>query len=154
SLSRASVWVDTVRQGEMLRQVRGPGVLAPTEIRWVSAQTEGRVERILDRPGAVVEPDTIIVEMSSQDLAQQTEDARFALSAAEADLSKRILRFTDQQLDLQTADTIARAEYESARLQAEAEGALSEHGLIAAIQYRRSELLADQLKFRLEAEQE
>src|SRR5690606_21661035 len=137
-----------------LRQVRGPGVLAPTKIRWVSAQTEGRVERILIGPGAVVEPDTVIVEMSSPDLVQQTEDARFALIAAEADLTEMKLRLNNQQLDLQIAVTHARAEYESARLQAEAEGALSEHGIVAAIQFRRSELLAEQLKFRVEAEQE
>ena len=37
SVSRASVWIDTVRQGEMLRQVRGPGTLVPREIRWIAA---------------------------------------------------------------------------------------------------------------------
>jgi len=154
SVSRASVWVDTVRQGEMLRQVSGPGVLAPTEIRWVSAQTEGRVERILVRPGAAVEPDTVIVEMSSPDLVQQTEEARFALIAAEADLTEMELRLSNRQLDMHIAVATARAEYESAKLQAEAERELIGRGIVSAIQFRRSELLAEQLKFRLEAEQE
>ena len=54
SVSRASVWIDTVRQGEMLRQVRGPGTLVPREIRWIAAESAGRVERVIVRPGAVV----------------------------------------------------------------------------------------------------
>ncbi len=154
SVARASVWVDTVRHGEMLRQVRGPGVLAPREIRWVSAQTEGRVERILVRPGAFVEPDTVIVEMSNPDLVQQTEEARFALVAAEANLTETELQLRNQQLDQRIAVTVARSDYESARLQAEAERQLSERGIVSTIQYRRSELLAEQLKFRVEAEEE
>ncbi len=154
SVARASVWVDTVRQGEMLRQVRGPGVLAPREIRWVSAQTDGRIERIVVRPGAMVESDTVIVEMSNPDLVQQTEEARFALVAAEAELTETELRLRNQQLDQRIAVTVARSEYEGARLQAEAERELSERGIVSAIQYRRSELLAEQLKFRIEAEEE
>ena len=86
SVSRASVWIDTVRQGEMLRQVRGPGTLVPREIRWIAAQSAGRVERVLVRPGAVVEPDTILAEMSNPDLMRQAEEARYELEALKAEL--------------------------------------------------------------------
>jgi len=89
SVARASVWVDTVREGEMLRQVRGPGTLVPREIRWIAAQTDGRVERIVIHPGAVVEPDSVILEMSNPDLVQQAEEARYALEAAEAEFISR-----------------------------------------------------------------
>lgn len=154
TVARASVWVDTVRAGEMLRQVRGPGVLAPREIRWVAAQTDGRVERILVRPGAVVEPDTVIVEMSNPDLVQQTEEARYALEAAEAEFTETELSLRNQQLDQRVEVAVARAEYESARLQAEAEKELAERGIVSTIQYRRSELLAGQRKVRVEAEEE
>jgi len=88
SVARASVWVDTVREGEMLRQVRGPGTLVPREIRWIAAQTDGRVERIVIHPGAVVEPDSVILEMSNPDLVQQAEEARYALEAAYPDPSE------------------------------------------------------------------
>lgn len=152
SVARASVWVDTVREGEMLRQVRGPGTLVPREIRWIAAQTDGRVERIVVRPGAVVEPDTVILEMSNPDLVQQTEEARFALEAAEADLTDTELNLRSQQLDQRAAHAVARAEYESARLQAEAEESLSKEGIVSILQYRRSELLAEQLKVRLDIE--
>lgn len=57
SVERATVWIDTVKRGEMLRQIRGLGTLVLEEIRWLPAQTQGRVEQIILRPGAVVQPD-------------------------------------------------------------------------------------------------
>jgi len=154
SVPRESVWIDTVRAGEMLRQVRGPGRLAPREIRWIAAQTAGRVERIVVRPGAEVKPDTIIVELSNPDLLQQTEESRFALDAAEADLAETELRLRSQQLDQRAAVGVARAEFESARLQAEAERDLAAEGIVPQIQYQRSELLTEQLRLRLEIEED
>jgi HlyD family secretion protein len=154
SVPRASVWVDAVREGEMLRQVRGPGTLVPREIRWVAAQIDGRVDRIVVRPGAVVELDTVLVEMSNPDLMQQTEEARFALEAAEAEFTEAQLRLKSQQLDQRAAHGVARAEYASAQLQADAEKDLSAEGIVPLIQYQRSELLAEQQKLRLEIEEE
>ena len=65
SVERATVWIDTVKRGEMLRQVRGLGTLVPEEIRWIPAQTEGRVERRVLLPGAEVKPDSVILELSN-----------------------------------------------------------------------------------------
>ncbi|MBN1240870.1 MAG: efflux RND transporter periplasmic adaptor subunit [Gammaproteobacteria bacterium] len=154
SVARASVWVDTVREGEMLRQVRGPGVLVPREIRWIPAQTDGRVERVVVRAGAKVERDTVLAELSNPDLMQQTEEARFAVEAAEAELTEMELQLRSQQLDQRAALALARAEYESARLQAEAEKALVEEGIVAMITYQRSELLTEQQRIRVEIEEE
>jgi HlyD family secretion protein len=138
----------------MLRQVRGPGNLVPREIRWISAQTAGRVERILVRPGAAVEPDTVIVELSNTDLQQQTEEARFALAAAEADLVDTEVRLKSQQLDLKAAVGIAGAEYEGARLRAEADAKLFEDRIVAEIDYEISKLSVEQLRLRHEIEEE
>ena len=75
SVDRAAVWVDTVKRGPMLRQVRGLGTLVPEDIRWIAASKEGRVEKIVVRPGAKVQPDTVILELSSPDLEQAALDA-------------------------------------------------------------------------------
>lgn len=152
SVARASVWVDTVREGEMLREVRGPGTLEPREIRWIAAQTDGRVERVIVRPGAVVEADTVLVEMSNPDLMQQTEEARYALDAAQAEFEELKLQLENKQLDQRAALAGARAEYEGARLQAEAEKAAG--SVVPELQYKRSELLAQQLKVRMDIEKE
>jgi HlyD family secretion protein len=149
-----TVWTEKVREGEMLRQTRGPGTLVPREIRWIAAQTDGRVDRVVVRPGAEVEPDTVLVEMSNPDLMQQTEEARFALEAAKAEFTDTELRLKNQELDQRAALGGARADYESARLQAEAEKDLADEGIVSAIDARRSELTAEQLKLRLEIEEE
>jgi HlyD family secretion protein len=149
-----TVWTDKVREGEMLRQTRGPGTLVPREIRWIAAQTDGRVDRLVVRPGAIVEPDTVLVEMSNPDLMQQTEEARFALEAAKAEFTDTELRLRNQELDQRAALGAARADYESARLQAEAEKDLADEGIVSAIDARRSELTAEQRQLKLEIEEE
>src|SRR5881275_2451145 len=65
TVERSAVWVDTVKRGPMLRQVRGLGTLVPQEIRWIPALSEGRVERINVRPGTAVKADTVLVELSN-----------------------------------------------------------------------------------------
>src|SRR5512140_44595 len=77
TVERATVWIDTVKRGPMVRQVRGLGTLtpAPEDIRWVSAQTQGRVEHIVLRPGVPVQPDSVIMELSNEQLQQELQDA-------------------------------------------------------------------------------
>jgi HlyD family secretion protein len=150
SVARASVWIDTVREGEMLRQVRGPGTLVPREIRWIAAQTAGHVERVIVKPGAAVEADTVLVEMTNPELKRDTEEARFALDAAEAELTELRLSLKSQQLDQRASLASARSEYESARLKAEAERAADD--VVPALQVQTSELLTEQRKIRLDIE--
>jgi HlyD family secretion protein len=154
SVPIASVWIDKVQEGEMLRQVRGPGTLVPRGIRWIAAQTDGRVERVVVRPGAVVEPDTVLVELSNPDLKEKTDEARYALEAAEAELAEMEPELASEQLDQRAALAVARAEYESAQLQADAELDLTDEGIVPAIKSKQSQLLAEQLKIRMEIEEE
>src|SRR5262249_40012275 len=81
----ATIWPDTVKRGEMLRQVRGPGTLVPEEIWWISAATDGRIERILVRPGTAVEPDTVLIELHNPELLQGAQDAELQVKAAQAE---------------------------------------------------------------------
>ena len=83
----ASVWTDTVQRGEFLRQVRGPGTLVPTQIRWIAAESNARVERILVKPGARVIADTVILQLSNPEVEDQLLATRSALAAEEADLA-------------------------------------------------------------------
>jgi HlyD family secretion protein len=150
SVTRASVWIDNVREGEMLRQVRGPGTLVPREIRWIAAQSPGRVERVIVKPGAVVKADTVLVEMTNPELLRDAEEARLALDAAQAELAEMKLTLKSQQLDQRAALASAHTEYESARLQAEAEKAAGD--VIPALTAKRSELVAEQRKTQFEIE--
>lgn len=108
SVSRASVWVNSVCEGEMLREVRGPGALVPRDIRWIAAQSSGRVERIVVRPDAVVEVDAVLIEMSNPDLRREAEEARYELDAGKAELTELELNLRSQQLDQRAAVAAAR----------------------------------------------
>ena len=152
TVSRASVIIDTVKQGELLREVRGPGTLAPRTIHWIGAQAEGRIDRVIVRPGAVVEPDTVLVEMSNPDLMQMAEEARFAVESAQAELADLELQLTNKQLDQRAAVASAEAEYEAQRLQAE--GYKQAGDAVAQLTYQRAELLTKQLKVKLDIEKE
>src|SRR5437867_8908572 len=85
SVERGTVWIDTVKRGPMLRQVRGAGTLVPEEIQWVPAATEGRVERIFVQPGAAVTPQTVLLRLSNPELELAVVDAGAAGKAGEAE---------------------------------------------------------------------
>lgn len=152
SVERGTVWTDTVKRGEMLREVRGPGTLVPKAIRWIAAETDARVERIVVKPGARVEADTIILELSNPVVQDQLAAARAEFVAAEASYVARESELESQLLDQRANYAAVQAEYEGARLQAEAEGELASKGIIPRIQFQRSQLAAESLKVRLEIE--
>src|SRR5690606_8873606 len=101
-----------------------------------------------------VDPDTVLVELSNPDLMRQTEEARYELEAARAQLAETELRLKSQQLDQRAALATAEAEYEAARIEAEAHKQLVSDGIVSSIEYQRSELLARQRKIRVDIEQD
>ena len=83
----ATVWRDTVRRGDMVRQVRGPGTLVAEDIRWISAVTQGRVESKLVQPGTQVRAGTVLVTLSNPDVERAALEAQRQLTAAQGDLT-------------------------------------------------------------------
>src|SRR4051812_31309824 len=84
SVDGATVWRDTVKRGPMLRQVRGLGTLVPEDIRWIPSTTQGRVERIILRPGTSVKANDVILELTNPQLEQELHDVELKVRAAEA----------------------------------------------------------------------
>ena len=84
SVEASTVISDTVKQGEMVCNVRGLGTLVPEEIVWIQATTSGRVDKRLVQPGTTVTPDTVIFELSNPELQQQLLDAELQFKSAEA----------------------------------------------------------------------
>lgn len=154
SVERSVLYMDAVQRGPMLLQVRGPGTLVPSEVRWISAATDARIDRILVKPGAAVKPDTVLVEMSNAELAQRVAEARGEVTATEADVAALKVQLQSQVLDQRAVLASAHAQYEGARLEAEAQADLAKEGIIPAIEYRRAELAAEQFKVRLDVERE
>ncbi len=153
-VEKSTIWTDTVKRGEMKREVRGPGILVPKEVRWIAAETTARVERIVVKPGAVVSAETVILELSNPEVLDSVLAARAALTAAQADYAARRMTLESQQLDQKATTASIEADYEASRLQAEAEADLNKKGIISDINYRRTQLTADSLKIRIDIEKE
>ena len=153
-VERDSLWLGTVERGDLLLEVRGPGLLLPSQARWIAAETTARVDRILLKPGAPVEADSVILELTNPEVVEAELAAQSALAAAEAELAAQRMTLESQRLDQKASLASVEAEYESARLQAEADGELAARGITSKIQYRRSQLMLDQLKVRLDIERQ
>src|SRR5262249_46653169 len=84
TVERATMIIDTVKQGEMRVTRRGLGTLVPEENVVVPATTSGRVAKRPVMPGADVTPDTVIIELSSPEVQRDLMDAELAYKSAEA----------------------------------------------------------------------
>src|SRR6478672_6291215 len=85
TLDRSTAVIDTVKRGEMLREVHGNGTLVPQLTRWIPAPADGRVEKILVQAGVEVGAGTVIVELSNPQMQQQAIDAEFQIKTAQAE---------------------------------------------------------------------
>ena len=153
TVERATVWVDTVKRGSMIRQVRGSGTLVPEEIRWIPATTQGRVERIVLRPGAKVTPGTVILELSNPELQQAVTEAQLAFQSAQAAYQNRKAELESALLSQQSQVATIEANYKNAVLTQEANEQLAKDDLISAIALKQSRSAAEELKNRLAIEQ-
>ena len=145
SVQKDTLYVDTVKRGPMMRSVRGPGTLVPVDIRVISAPVDARVERTPLLPGVTVTADTVLLEMSDQQLEQNALEAQSQLKAAEADYDNLKAQLDSQVLGQQAQVTSVKSQCEQAKLQAAADAKLFKEGLLPDITHQLSSLKADQL---------
>lgn len=153
SVDAGTVWPDTVKRGPMLRQVHGLGSLVPEEVVWISAVTDGRVEKIFIQPGTLVRPDTVIMQLSNPTLSQGMLAAEFDLKQAEANLADLNVTLQSTTFDKQAAAAQVSSDYSDARLAADRDQQLSKLGLIPDLDVKLSQSKAKQLEFRNQLEE-
>lgn len=154
SVEKGSIWTDTVKRGEMLRQVRGNGTLVPEQIQFVQSETDGRVERIFVKPGAPVTADTVLLELSNDELKQAAFDAEYQLKAGEAQRTRLKVQLESERLTQKATLATLRSDAEQAELVAEADEALSQQGLVPLLTTKQSRAKANDLKGRVQIEEE
>jgi HlyD family secretion protein len=155
TVERGTIVMDTVKRGEMVLEVRGPGTLVPEDTRFITAVTTGRVEKIHLLPGTTpVEPETIILELSNPDVEIQTLNADRQLTDAESQLVQ--LRTNLNSNRLNQASTVAdlRSQYQDAKRRAEAGAELLKQGLIIPLDQQQAQDKADALAERVKIEDE
>lgn len=148
-VDRGAVWIDRVRRGPMVRDVRGTGMLVPEDIRWIPAVAEGRVERIRLRPGAPVTPETVLLDLDSPELEQAVRDADRQWRVAEAEFANRRAELESALLTTQATLAALASEAREARIDADAEAQLHNEGLTSALSLRTKRARADNLEARL-----
>jgi len=154
TVDRATIWPDEVKRGPMLREVRGLGTLIPEEIRWIPAQTDSRVERIVIRPGAIVKPETIILELSDPQLQKDALDAEYQLKAAEAEYANLRVQVNSELMNQKAAAAAVRSEYEQSKIQHEVDDKLRKEGIGSEVTEKLSQVKEQQLAVRAGLEDE
>ena len=153
SVDRAVVWIDSVKRGPMLRQVRGSGTLVPEDIRWITMQAQGRVERIVLRPGAQVTPDTVILELSNPELEQSVRTAQLDYQSAQAAYTNRKAELESSLLQQEANLANIETQYKQADLDLKANEELYKEKLISLLTLEQKRGLEKDLKNRLSVEQ-
>jgi HlyD family secretion protein len=153
TVESGTAYIDTVKRGPMIRQVRGLGILVPEDIRWIPAATDGRVERIVVYPGTPVTPDTVILELVNPTQTQALLEAEQQLNGADAQLANLRVTVANELLAQEAAAGQVRAEYRQAKLQAEADAELAKEGLVSSLTAKLSQVRSDNLGVRDEIEQ-
>ena len=154
TVDRATIWPDEVKRGPMLREVRGLGTLVPEDIRWIPAQTNATVERIVLRPGATVHPNSVILELSDPQLQRDLLDAGYLLKGAEADYANLKVQVNSQLMNQKSTEASVRSDYEQARLQHDVDVKLMKEGIQSSHVEELSRVKEDQLAIRLQLEAE
>ena len=145
---RASLWIDTVQQGQMLREVRATGTLVPRSTRWLAAATAAQVEQILIWPGAAVKPDTVLMKLSNPAVEDALRNAQAQVAAAQADVAAKRAELRSQLLDQRSALAQAESDYASAKVKADADAKAATLHLIPDVQFRQGQIALKQLDTR------
>jgi HlyD family secretion protein len=148
TVERAVVWPAKVERGPMVRQVRGLGTLTPEDIRWIPATTQGRVEKIILRPGTAVKAGDVVLELTNPQLEQQLQDATLKLQAAEAGLANTKVQLDNDLLQQRAASAGIEADYNKAKMQAQMNEALAKDQLVSDLVLKQSQVDADSLGVR------
>jgi len=143
-VDKSSVWTDTVKRGPMVREVRGLGTLVPETIRLIPAATDGRVDQRFILPGTPVKADTPILQLINPTLQQVTLDAEYQMKGAEAQYNSLKAQLQNQLMDLKAKAAASQADASSARLDADRKEQLFKLGLAPDIDYKISQVRAEQ----------
>src|SRR5262249_48908004 len=110
------IYTDTVKRGEMVLEVRGPGTLTPEDTRFITAVTAGRVEKINLLPSAnPVDPDNVILELSNPDVEIQTLNADRQLTDAQSQLVQLRTNLNTNRLAQASAVADLKSQYTDAK---------------------------------------
>lgn len=153
-IERSAVLIDSVRKGDVVREVRGPGTLVPEHIRFITAQASARVERLASESGKQVGAGELLLELSNPDLQIQTMQAEQQVRQAQIELLNLKTTLRSQVLTQQGVVATTRTQNVSASQEAMAADSLGKRNLLSVFEVRTRKALAEEYTTRLRVEQE
>jgi HlyD family secretion protein len=154
TVDRAGLWVDQVKRGPMLREVKGTGRLVPEHVRWITADTAGRVERIHLRPGAAVSADTVLLELANPDVMLQALEAERQVSSAQAELIGLRSTLQKERLAQEGALATLKTQMADARRRSDTEEQMLQRSLTSENEARLAAERAEELTARQRLEEQ
>jgi HlyD family secretion protein len=148
SVDRATVWIDSVKRGPMVRDVRGLGTLVVEQYIWIPAEFESRVDKINFLPGATVHPNEVIMVLSEPDMELAAADLQWQIKAAEANLENLKVTLETQQLAQKATTEQVKSDMEQAKLQSDRDSQLTKLGLKSDLDTKLSVAKWQELKGR------
>jgi HlyD family secretion protein len=148
-VEKGAVWMDTVKRGQMLREVRGTGSLVPEEIVHIPAPYGGRVQGIPVLAGINVDENTLLVELRNTDMEQQELDARTSLQSSESEQANLKAQLETQRLNQRSTLAGLEAQYKNAKAKADHDEILYKQQLMLELDYNVSKTQYEQLSTQL-----
>jgi len=129
SVDRAAVWIDTVKRGPMVRDVRGLGTLVVEDFIWIPATFDSRVEKINFLPGATLHPNEVVMTLSNPQMDLDATNAEWQIKQANANYDNLQVQLQTQQLAQRATTEQVKSDMEQAELQADRDQQLTKLGL-------------------------
>jgi HlyD family secretion protein len=148
SVDRATVWIDTVKRGPMLRDVRGLGTLVVEEYNWIPAQFESRVEKLYVLPGAILHPNDIIMVLKNPQMELDVADLQAQMKQAQAVYDNLKVTLETQRLAQEATTEQVKSDMDQAGLTADRDKQLNKLDLKSDIDAKLSAAKWEDLKSR------
>jgi HlyD family secretion protein len=148
SVDRATVWIDTVKRGPMVRDVRGLGTLVVEQFMWIPAAFDSRVEKINFLPGAKVHSNDVVMLLSNPQMELDAADLEWQIKQAEANYENLKVTLASQQLQQRATTEQVKSDMEQAQLQQDRDSQLSKLGLKSELDTKLSVAKWQELKGR------
>jgi HlyD family secretion protein len=153
SVERATVWVDTVKRGAMLIDVKGIGTLVPEDIIWIPANSDGQISKVPVNSGDRVKPDTVLMVLTNPDMELAANDLDWQVKQAEADLADTRVKLESQQLDQQSTVAAVASDLKQAEITKDKDQQLLKMQLKSEIDAKLSTSKWEQLAEKYDIEQ-
>jgi len=150
----ATLLIDSVKRGDLSIEVRGPGNLVPEHIRWITAQTSARVERLIVQSGQSVPAGGSILDLSNPDVEIQALQAEQQLNQARSELFTMRTNLNSARLQEEGLVATTHTAYVSAKQEAAAAESLVAKNLISQFEANTRRAAAEEYETRFRIEKE